>query len=137
MKPEFKKVLQLFEELEEAAESATLTISSRKGISTIKLLLESSPSLPTTSTVTPTSLPPAPGKRRPHRGAAARAQRRQRAADHQASLLTAPSSPPASGVASIPAGLHRSLHILPPLQLLGGAGWFHVWEGWRCQPSQI
>ena len=77
MKAEFKKVLQLFEELEEAGESATLTISSRKGISTIKLLLESSPILPTTSTTTPTSLPPAPGKRRRRRGAAAIARRRQ------------------------------------------------------------
>ena len=112
MKHEFKKVLQLFEEFEEAGESATLTISSRKGISTIKLLLESSPSLPTTSTVTPTSLPPASGKCRRHRGAAARARRRQRAADHQAFLLPVPESPPASGVASVPAGSHRPLHIL-------------------------
>ena len=48
MKPEFKKVLQLFEEFEEAGESATLTISSRKGVSTIKLMLESPPTLPTT-----------------------------------------------------------------------------------------
>ena len=85
MKAEFKKVLQLFEELEEAGESATLTISSRKGISTIKLLLESSPTLPTTSTTTPT-LPPAPGKRRRHRGVKARARRNQRAAAHQTSL---------------------------------------------------
>ena len=115
MKPEFKKVLHLFEELEEAGKSATLTISSRKrkGIFTIKLLLESSPSLPTTSTATPPSLPPAPGKRRRRRGAAARARRRQRAADHQASLLPAPASPPASGVASVPAGPHRPLHTLP------------------------
>ena len=72
MKPEFKKVLRLFEEFEEAVESATLTISSRKGISTIKLMLESPPTLPTTSTTTPPSLPPAPGKRRCRRGAAAR-----------------------------------------------------------------
>ena len=113
MKPKFKKVLHLFEELEEAGESATLTISSRKGISTIKLLLESSPPLPTASTTTPTSLPPVPGKRRRHRGAAARTRRRQRAADHQASLLTAPSSPPAPGVASVPVGSHRPIHILP------------------------
>ena len=91
MKPEFKKVLHLFEELEEAGESATLTITSRKGISTIKLLLESSPPLPTASTTTPTSLPPVPGKRRRHRGAAARTRRRQRAADHQADCTTIPS----------------------------------------------
>ena len=83
MKAEFKKVLQLFEELEEAGESATLTISSRKGISTIKLLLESSPTLPTTSTTTPT-LPPAPGKRHCHRGAKARARHNHSEASLQA-----------------------------------------------------
>ena len=113
MKPEFKKVLQLFEEFEEAGESATLTISSRMGISNIKLILESPPTLHTTSTTTPPSLPRAPGKRRRRRGAAARARRRQRAADHQASLLPAPASPPDSGVASVPAGPHRPLHPLP------------------------
>ena len=55
---------------------------SKGGISSIKLLLESSPSSPSTGT-TPTTLPPAPGRRRCHRFAAARARRRQRAADHQ------------------------------------------------------
>ena len=147
MKAEFKKVLQLFEEFEEAGESATLTISSRKGISTIKLLLESSPILPTTSTTTPTSLPPAPGKRRRRRGAAARAGRRQRAADRQASLLPALASPPASGVASVPAGPHRPLHILPSPSPSTSGGWpptkeevikFHKMMGkedkcWHCK----
>ena len=103
MKAEFKKVLQLFEELEGAGESATLTILSRKGISTIKLLLESSPTLPTTSTTTPT-LPPAPGKRRRHRGAKARA------AVHRAFLAEA-----ASGASPDPP--HPFRHLLP-----GGAG---------------
>ena len=41
MKAEFMKIFKIFEELEEAGECATLTISSRKGISSIKLLLES------------------------------------------------------------------------------------------------
>ena len=121
MKAEYLKIFKLFEELEEAGESATLTISSKGGISSIKLPLESSPSSPSTGT-TPTTLPPVPGKRRRHRGAAARARRRQRAADHQASLLAAASSasPPASGEASAPAGSphdrphqHRPLLFLP------------------------
>ena len=116
MKAEFHRIFKLFEELEEAGESATLTITSKGGISSIKLLLESSPSLPATGTTT-TPLPPVPGRRRRHRGAAARARRRQRAANHQASLLAAPSSAshPASGVASVPAGSQqgRPLHILP------------------------
>ena len=116
MKAEFIKIFKIFEELEEAGECATLTISSRKGISSIKLLLESSPSSPSTGT-TSTTLPPAPGRRRRHRGAAARARRRQRAAEHQASLLVAPSSaspPPSSGEAIDPVGSQsRPLLILP------------------------
>ena len=37
MKAEFHKIFKLFEELEEAGESATLTISSKGGVSSIKL----------------------------------------------------------------------------------------------------
>ena len=70
MKAEFHNIFNLFEELEEAGESATLTISSKGGISSIKLPLESSPSSPSTGT-TPTTLPPVSGRRRRHRGAAA------------------------------------------------------------------
>ena len=114
MKAEFHKIFKLFEELEEAGESATLTISSKGGISSIRLLLESSPSSPSTGT---TTLPPATGRCRRHRGAAARARRRQRAADHQASKLAAPLSafPPAPGEASVPSGSQhdRPLLILP------------------------
>ena len=113
MKAEFHKIFKLVEELEEAGESATLTISSKGGISSIKLLLESPPSSPSTGT-TPTTLPPARGRRRCHRDAAARARRRQRAADHQASLLAVPASasPPASGEASVPAGSPQRCPLL-------------------------
>ncbi len=102
MKAEFHKIFKLFEELEEAGEFATLTISSKGGVSSIKLQLESSPSSPSTGT----TLPSASGRRRRHRGAAARARRRQRAADHQASLLVAPpsASPPPPGEAIDPVG---------------------------------
>ena len=122
MKAEFHKIFKIFEELEEAGESATLTISSKGGISSIKLLLESSPSSPSTGT-TSTTLPPAPGRRRRHRGAAARARRRQRAAEHQASLLVSPSSasPPPSGEAIDPVGSQSCpFFILPsPSPTLG------------------
>ena len=104
MKAEFIKIFKLFEELEEAGECATLTISSKGGTSSIKLLLESPSSLPTTASL-PTTLPPVSGKRRRHRGAAA---------DHQASLLERRSSvppPPAPGEASDPVG--PPLHIHP------------------------
>ena len=116
MKAEFHKIFKLFEELEEAGESATLTISAKGGTSTIKLQLESPPSPPSTGTTSAT-LSPATGRRRRHRGAAARARRRQRAADHQASKLAAPLSafPPAPGEASVPSGSQhdRPLLILP------------------------
>ena len=51
------------------------------GTLSIKLLLQSPSPLPTTAS-RPTTLPPASGKRRRHRGATAMACRRQRAADH-------------------------------------------------------
>ena len=104
MKAEFQKVIKLFEELEEAGETAFLTLLTRSGKSTIKLQLDS-PS-PSPLTATTTTLPPAPGRRRRHRGAAARARRRQRAADHQASLAQAATSAPL-----VPPC--RPLHILP------------------------
>ena len=46
MKAELQKFLKLFEELEEAGETASLTLVTKGGKSTIKLQLESSPSLP-------------------------------------------------------------------------------------------
>ena len=68
MKAELQKFLKLFEELEEAGETASLTLVTKGGKTTIKLQLESSPSLPSTTTSTTTQpLPPAPGKRR-HNG---------------------------------------------------------------------
>ena len=73
MKAEFQRIFKLFEELEEAGGCATLTITSRKGTSSIKLVLECpTPSSPTTG-MTTTTLPLASGRR----SAAARARRRQ------------------------------------------------------------
>ena len=75
MKAELQKFLILFEELEEACETASLTLVTKGSKSTIMLQLESSPSLPSTSTSTTTQpLPPASGRRRRHPGARGRAQ---------------------------------------------------------------
>ena len=73
------------------------------------LQLESSPSLPSTST-TAQPLPPASGWRCRHRGARARARRNQRAAAHQSSKAGAASSAPLDPTSS------RSLRVLcsPP-----------------------
>ena len=116
MKAELQKFLKLYEELEEAGETASLTLVTKGGKSTIKLQLESSPSLPSTSTSTTTQpLPPASGQRRRHRGIRARARRNQQAAAHQASLAEA-----ASGASQILPVLSNSI----PLRhlLAGGAG---------------
>ena len=110
MKPEFQKLLNLFEELEVAGETVSLTIQSREGKSTIKLQLESQSPPSHSSTATPTipaASAPVPGRRRRHRGAAARARRRQRAADHQGTTLAAPASAPAP---------HQQYH--PPCDIL-------------------
>ena len=92
MKPEFQKLFNLFEGLEVADETVSLTILSREGESTIKLQLESrSPPSPS-STATPTtpaaSAPVPGGRRRRHRGALAQLQ--GPSADN--GLLTIPSS---------------------------------------------
>ena len=149
MGPEFHKIFKLFEELEEAGQTATLTFTSKGGKSTFKLQLESSPSSPsTTSPTPPAASAPAPGgRRRRHRGAAARARRRQRAADHQGTTLAASasvspsSSLPDPGEASVPAGPQHGL--LPqrrpyspsssPLHLppQGDAG-SCLWQGCLC-----
>ena len=98
MGPEFHKIFKLFEELEEAGQTATLTFTSKGGKSTFKLQLESSPSSPSptptaaSAPASTSSSPPAPGnqaagrRRRRNRGAAARARRNQRAAASQATL---------------------------------------------------
>ena len=115
MKPEFQKLLNLFEELEVAGETVSLTIQSREGKSTIKLQLESQSPPSHSSTATPTipaASAPVPGRRRRHRGAAARARRRQRAADHQGTTLAAPASAPAPHQQYHPP-LRHPPHLLP------------------------
>ena len=109
MKAEVQKILKLYEELEGAGETATLTFSTRGGMSTVKLQLQaSSPTAPSPPTSTPT-LPPAPGKRRRRRNARARACRNQRAAAHQASLAEAATTTSVSLDRSPP----RPLCLLP------------------------
>ena len=113
MKAELQKFLKLFEDLEEAGASLTLTFLTRESKTTAKQHLETLSSSPPPTLTALSSLPPSPGKQRRHCGARARAVRNQRAAAHQASLAEAatsalvspsprppclhPSPPPASG----------------------------------------
>ena len=123
MRAEVQKVFSLYEELVEAGNNATLTLSSWGGKPTIKLQLESPPPSPPL-TATTTTLPPVPGRRRRHRGSAARARRQKRAADHQASLLdaTATTASPAAGEATATSGPppQRPLHLLESPSLSAG-----------------
>ena len=142
MKPEFQKLLNLFEELEVAGETVSLTIQSREGKSTIKLQLESrSPPSPS-STATPTipaASAPVPGRRRRHRGAAARARRRQRAADHQGTTLAAPAS--ATPTPAPHQQYHPPCDILPtsspPLRPLQGVAESCLWGGCPYHPLAV
>ena len=65
MGPEFHKIFKLYEELEEAGQTATLTLTSKGGKSTIKLQLESPPSSPSTAppTTSAASAPASGGHR--------------------------------------------------------------------------
>ena len=81
MKAELVKLLTLYNELEETGASATLTLLTRGGKSTYKLLFDSPPSSSTTSSTSSTRA------RRRRRSAAKRARANQRAADHQANLV--------------------------------------------------
>ena len=114
MGPEFHKIFKLYEELEEAGQTATLTLTSKGGKSTIKLQLESPPSSPSTAppTTSAASASASGGRRRRHRGAAARARRRQRAADHQGTTLAARASAPAPHQQYHPP-LRHPPHLLP------------------------
>ena len=111
MKAELQKIFNLFEELEEAGETVTLTFTSRGGKSSVKLQLESSTPQPSPSQTSP----PAPGHRHRHRGPRARARRNQRAAAHQASLAEAATSVP-QGDPPSPRPLH---HIASPILASG------------------
>ena len=65
MKAELQKFLKLFEDLEEAGASLTLTFSTRESKTTAKLHLETFSSSPPPTSTALSSLPPSPGKRRP------------------------------------------------------------------------
>ena len=65
MKAELQKLPKLFEDLEEAGASLTLTFSTRESKTTAKLHLETFSSSPPPTSTALSSLPPSPGKRRP------------------------------------------------------------------------
>ena len=92
MGDEWSGLLEIFTKVREAGGQAALTATTSEGKTKLKLEIVSPP-----SATAPPPLQPVPGQAdRCHRGAAARARRRQRAADHQRTTLAAaaPVSPP-------------------------------------------
>ena len=112
MKAEFQKFITLFEELEEGGETAQLTISTRGGKSIIKLQLELPPSPSSPPKTSTSTLPTAPGRRRRHRGAQAKACRNQRAAAHQAPA-EADSAAPAEGAPPSTPSTPSTFYLIP------------------------
>ena len=100
MGDELSGLLEIFKKVKEAGGQATLTATTKEGKTKFNLEIVSPPA------TAPPPLQPVPGHaRRRHRGAAARAGRRQRAADHQGTTLAPVSptpAPPAPGEASWP-----------------------------------
>ena len=90
------ELMKIFHKVELEGGQATLSATTHEGKTKLKLEIVSPP-----SATAPPSSPPAPGRRRRHRGARARAHRNQRAAAHQAeaaasALLAGPPSLPPS-----------------------------------------
>ena len=93
MGDQLKGLLEIFHRVEAEGGQATLSVTTHRGKTKLKLEIVSPP-----SETAPPSSPPAPGRRRRRRrGAAARALAKQRAAAHQAtSDPLVPSSPSSS-----------------------------------------
>ena len=109
-----KGLLEIFHRVEAEGGQATLSVTTHRGKTKLKLEIVSPP-----SETAPPSSPPAPGRRRRRRrGAAARALAKQRAAAHQATLAEAATSDPLVPSSPSPPHLphttapHRPLHRL-------------------------
>ena len=109
-----KGLLEIFHRVEAEGGQATLSVTTHRGKTKLKLEIVSPP-----SETAPPSSPPAPGRRRRRRrGAAAKALAKQRAAAHQATLAEAATSDPLVPSSPSPPHLphttapHRPLHRL-------------------------
>ena len=117
MGDELTSLLAIFKKVEESGGQATLSVTTKSGVTKTKLELVSPPSTPATAT-TSSSAAPAPGGQRRRRGPAARMKVNARAAQHRATLagLTTPPAPggdPISASLGAPLPPHRLLHIHP------------------------
>ena len=117
MGDELTSLLAIFKKVEESGGQATLSVTTKSGVTKTKLELVSPPSTPATATTSSPAAPAPGGQRRRRRGPAARMKVNARAAQHRATLAGL-TTPPATGdltnaslCAHLPA--QRPLHIHP------------------------
>ena len=117
MGDELTSLLAIFKKVEESGGQATLSVTTKSGVTKTKLELVSPPSTPATATTSSSAAPAPGGQRRRRRGPAARMKVNARAAQHRATLAGL-TTPPATGdltnaslCAHLPA--QRPLHIHP------------------------
>ena len=110
-------LLAIFKKVEESGGQATLSVTTKSGVTKTKLELVTPPSTPATATNSSSAAPAPGGQRRRRRGPAARMKVNARAAQHRATLAGL-TTPPATGdltnaslCAHLPA--QRPLHIHP------------------------
>ena len=92
MGDELTSLLAIFKKVEESGGKATLSVTTKSGVTKTKLELVSPPSTPATATTSSSAAPAPGGQRRRRRGPAARMKVNARAAQHRATLaeLTTP-----------------------------------------------
>ena len=109
-------LLVILKKVEECGGQATLSVTTKSGVTKTKLVIVSQPSTATETTSSPAA-PPSGGQRRRRRGPAARAKVNARAAQHRATLAGKTTPPAAGGPTSASLGAHlppqRPLRIHP------------------------
>ena len=111
MGDELTSLLAIFKKVEESGGQATLSVTTKSGVTKTKLELVSPPSTPATATTSSSAAPAPGGQRRRRRGPAARMKVNARAAQHQATLAGQTTPTSASLGAHLPP--QRPLHIHP------------------------
>ena len=101
-------LLVILKKVEECGGQATLSVTTKSGMTKTKLVIVSPPST-ATETTSSSAAPPSGGQRR-RRGPAARAKVNARAAQHRATLAGQTTPPAAGGPTSASLGAHLPLH---------------------------
>ena len=112
MGDELTSLLVILKKVEECGGQATLSVTTKSGVTKTKLVIVSQPSTATETTSSPAA-PPSGGQRRRRRGPAARAKVNARAAQHRATLAGKTTPPAAGGPTSASLGAHLPPHRPP------------------------